>query len=115
MERKGARQAGSRKSGCPGPSQRVATSDEAVAALGATTEMRDPYTAGHQRRVACIAVEIGKLLGLDKTWLANAVKATGNYGEIFERNVGPKSPLGLPRGINNLWNKGGVVYPMPIR
>ena len=57
----------------------------------------------------------GKLLGLDRAWLANAVKATGNYGEIFERNVGPKSALGLPRGINNLWSKGGVVYPMPIR
>jgi general L-amino acid transport system substrate-binding protein len=57
----------------------------------------------------------GKLLGLDKAWLANALKATGNYGEIFERNVGPKSLLGLPRGINNLWNRGGVVYPIPIR
>ena len=59
--------------------------------------------------------DTGKLLGLDKVWLANAVKATGNYGEIFERNVGSKSALGLPRGINNLWSKGGLVYPMPIR
>ena len=59
--------------------------------------------------------DTGKLLGLDKSWLASAIKATGNYGEIFERNVGPKSLLGLPRGINNLWNKGGVVYPIPIR
>lgn len=59
--------------------------------------------------------DTGKLLGLDKAWLARAIKATGNYGEIFERNVGPKSPLGIPRGLNNLWNKGGVVYPMPIR
>lgn len=57
----------------------------------------------------------GKLLGLDKDWLLRAVKATGNYGEIFERNVGPKSPLGLPRGMNNLWSKGGVVYAPPVR
>jgi general L-amino acid transport system substrate-binding protein len=57
----------------------------------------------------------GKLLGLDKAWLANAIRATGNYGEMFERNVGSMSPLGLPRGLNNLWNKGGVIYPMPIR
>ena len=57
----------------------------------------------------------GKLLGLDKDWLLRAVKATGNYGEIFERNVGPKSPLGLPRGLNNLWSKGGVVYAPPVR
>ena len=59
--------------------------------------------------------DTGKLLGLDKEWLARAVKTTGNYGEIFERNVGPKSPLQLPRGLNNLWNKGGVQYAHPIR
>ncbi len=59
--------------------------------------------------------DTGKLLGLDKEWLARAVKATGNYGESFERNVGPKSPLGLPRGINNLWNKGGLMYAYPVR
>jgi general L-amino acid transport system substrate-binding protein len=67
------------------------------------------------QRMLGISEDTGKLLGLDRAWLANAVKATGNYGEIFERNVGPRSLLGLPRGINNLWNKGGVVYPIPIR
>ena len=41
--------------------------------------------------------------------------ATGNYGEIFERNVGPQSALKLPRGLNNLWNKGGLQYAPPIR
>ncbi|MBA2963409.1 MULTISPECIES: amino acid ABC transporter substrate-binding protein [Ramlibacter] len=59
--------------------------------------------------------DTGKLLGLDKDWLARAVKATGNYGEIFERNVGPKSALALPRGSNNLWNKGGLMYAPPVR
>jgi general L-amino acid transport system substrate-binding protein len=59
--------------------------------------------------------DTGKLLGLDKDWMAKALKATGNYGEIFERNVGPKSPLGLPRGVNNLWNKGGLMYAYPLR
>ena len=59
--------------------------------------------------------DTGKLLGLDKEWLARAIKATGNYGEMFERNVGPKSALGLPRGVNNQWNKGGLMYAMPIR
>ena len=57
----------------------------------------------------------GKLLGLDHDWLARAIKATGNYGEIFERNVGPKSVLQLPRGLNNLWTKGGLQYAMPLR
>jgi general L-amino acid transport system substrate-binding protein len=59
--------------------------------------------------------DTGKLLGLEKEWMARAIKATGNYGEIFERNVGPKSALGLPRGVNNLWNKGGLMYAYPIR
>ena len=59
--------------------------------------------------------DTGKLLGLDKEWAARAIKAVGNYGEMFERNVGPKSALGLPRGINNLWNKGGIMYAPPVR
>ena len=59
--------------------------------------------------------DTGKLLGLDKDWLVRAIKATGNYGEIFERNVGPKSPLALPRGTNNLWSKGGLIYAPPVR
>ncbi|MDH4061993.1 MAG: amino acid ABC transporter substrate-binding protein [Aquincola sp.] len=59
--------------------------------------------------------DTGKLLGLDKSWAANAIKAVGNYGEIFERNVGPKSALGLPRGMNNLWSSGGLMYAPPIR
>ena len=59
--------------------------------------------------------DTGKLLGLDKEWAAKAIKATGNYGEIFERNVGPNSALGMPRGINNLWNKGGIMYAPPVR
>jgi general L-amino acid transport system substrate-binding protein len=59
--------------------------------------------------------DMGKLLGLDREWALRAVKAVGNYGEMFERNVGPKSALGLPRGLNNLWNKGGLQYAPPVR
>jgi len=66
-------------------------------------------------RMLGLTDDSGKLLGLDKEWLARAIKSVGNYGEIFERNVGPKSDLHLPRGINNLWNKGGIQYAMPIR
>ncbi|RZI85037.1 MAG: amino acid ABC transporter substrate-binding protein [Rubrivivax sp.] len=58
---------------------------------------------------------MGQLLGLDKAWAARAVKAVGNYGEVFERNVGKGSPLKLPRGLNNQWNKGGLMYGAPIR
>ena len=59
--------------------------------------------------------DTGKLLGLDKDWAYRAVKATGNYGEIFERHVGPKTSIGLPRGVNNLWTKGGLMYAPPVR
>ena len=59
--------------------------------------------------------DTGKLLGLEKDWMVKAVKAVGNYGEIFERNVGPKTPLALPRGQNNQWNKGGQMYAFPVR
>jgi general L-amino acid transport system substrate-binding protein len=59
--------------------------------------------------------DIGKHLGLDKEWLVRAIKAVGNYGEIFERNVGPKTALALPRGSNNLWNNDGLIYAPPLR
>jgi general L-amino acid transport system substrate-binding protein len=59
--------------------------------------------------------DIGKLLGLDKEWLVHALKAVGNYGEIFERNVGPKTALALPRGANNQWSNGGQMYAYPLR
>jgi general L-amino acid transport system substrate-binding protein len=59
--------------------------------------------------------DTGKLLGLDKDWMFRVIKSEGNYGESFERNVGPKTPLNLPRGVNNLWNKGGLMYAYPIR
>ncbi|MEY4753133.1 MAG: hypothetical protein RJA44_808 [Pseudomonadota bacterium] len=59
--------------------------------------------------------DLGKLLGLDREWLARALKAVGNYGEIFERNLGDKTPVGLPRGRNALWNQGGLMYALPLR
>ena len=67
------------------------------------------------QRILGTSEDTGKLLGLDKEWAYRAIKAVGNYGEIFERNVGPKSTLKLPRGANNLWSKGGLVYAPPVR
>ena len=67
------------------------------------------------QRLLGTSEDTGKLLGLDKDWAYRAIKAVGNYGEIFERNVGPKSALKLPRGVNNLWNKGGLMYAPPVR
>jgi general L-amino acid transport system substrate-binding protein len=58
---------------------------------------------------------LGEQLGLTKDWLVRIVKAVGNYGEMFERNVGSGSKLGIARGLNNLWSKGGIQYAPPIR
>ena len=58
---------------------------------------------------------MGKSLHLDEKWAYNAVKQVGNYGEIFERNVGKDSPLKLDRGVNALWSNEGLMYAMPIR
>jgi general L-amino acid transport system substrate-binding protein len=67
------------------------------------------------QRLTGATEDTGKNLGLDRDWLLRAVQATGNYGEIFERNVGPKTALALPRGLNNQWNKGGLMYAYPVR
>ena len=59
--------------------------------------------------------DFGQRLGLDNRWMLNAIKAGGNYGEIFERNVGGASQLKLSRGLNGLWTHGGLMYAIPYR
>ena len=57
----------------------------------------------------------GEQLGLTKDWAVRIIKLVGNYGESFERNVGQGSPLKIERGLNKLWNQGGIQYAPPIR
>lgn len=57
----------------------------------------------------------GEELGLTKDWAARIIRHVGNYGEVYERNVGARSKLGIPRGLNQLWNAGGIQYAPPIR
>jgi general L-amino acid transport system substrate-binding protein len=57
----------------------------------------------------------GKALGLDEKWAYNIIKQVGNYGEVFERNVGKDTPLKLERGLNDLWTKGGLMYTPPFK
>jgi general L-amino acid transport system substrate-binding protein len=54
-------------------------------------------------------------MGIDRRWAYNAIKAVGNYGEVFDRNLGKDSPINLPRGLNDLWTRGGLMYAPPIR
>lgn len=58
---------------------------------------------------------IGAAIGLDDKWSYNVVKAMGNYAEIYERHLGPNTPIGLARGVNALWTKGGLLYTPPFR
>jgi len=67
------------------------------------------------RRLLGNAGDHGPLMGLDKRWAYHAIKAVGNYGEIFERNLGQSSPVKLERGLNALWTKGGLMYAPPVR
>ncbi|MBR0870261.1 amino acid ABC transporter substrate-binding protein [Bradyrhizobium tropiciagri] len=67
------------------------------------------------RRLVGSEDEFGRQLGLGQDWAARAVRAVGNYGEIFERNVGTQSRLSIPRGLNALWTRGGILYAPPVR
>ena len=57
----------------------------------------------------------GEALGLTNDWAYRIIKAVGNYGESFERNVGQGSSLKIARGLNALWTKGGLQYGLPVR
>ena len=67
------------------------------------------------RRLLGVEGEFGKGIGLDNDWVVRIIKGVGNYGEIYERNVGPNTPLKIARGQNNLWTKGGLQYAQPVR
>jgi general L-amino acid transport system substrate-binding protein len=67
------------------------------------------------KRILGVTPGAGKSLGLDEKWAYNAIKLVGNYGEIFDRNLGKDTELKFERGINNLWTRGGLIYAMPIR
>ncbi|NER31106.1 MAG: amino acid ABC transporter substrate-binding protein, partial [Symploca sp. SIO1C4] len=59
--------------------------------------------------------DLGEQLGLSKDFMAQAIKKVGNYGEIYDRNLGAKTPFNLERGQNEIWEKGGLMYAPPFR
>src|SRR6187549_4244167 len=86
--------------------------------LGITQKNADEMAKSDKpelKRVFGTDGNLGEQLGLTKDWVSRIVKAVGNYGESFERNVGSGSKLGIARGLNQLWNKGGIQYSPPIR
>ncbi len=87
--------------------------------LGVTSQNVDDQKAKSTnpevRRLLGVEGDMGQGLGLPNDWGYQAIKQVGNYGEIFERNLGPSTPLKIERGLNAQWTKGGLQYAMPIR
>lgn len=67
------------------------------------------------KRLLGLEGDTGAMLGLDKEWAKRAIAANGNYGEIFEANIGAATPIKLERGLNALWTQGGLQYAPPVR
>jgi general L-amino acid transport system substrate-binding protein len=87
--------------------------------LGITSQNVDDMKANTQnpdvKRLLGVEGDFGQGLGVDNAWAYNVVKQVGNYGEIFEKNLGASSPLKIERGQNALWKDGGLQYGMPVR
>jgi len=78
-------------------------------------ERRRTSTNPNTRRLLGVTPELGQALKLDPAWAYNVIRAIGNYGELYERTMGESTPVALPRGPNNLWNNGGLLYALPMR
>ena len=78
-------------------------------------EVASSSTDPEVRRLLGIEGDMGKMMGLDNDWAKRAIAASGNYGEIFEANIGLATPIKLARGLNALWTQGGLQYAPPFR
>ena len=87
--------------------------------LGVTSENVDDLLMNTNnpevKRLLGLEGSLGSKLGLTDDWAANVIRTMGNYSEIFERHIGVNTPVGLARGLNALWNKGGILYAAPFR
>jgi general L-amino acid transport system substrate-binding protein len=86
--------------------------------LGVTSENLDEMLESEDpniRRLLGVEGDLGAKLSLPNDFVAAAIRAVGNYGEIYDRNLGPDTPFALPRGLNNLYSNGGIQYAMPLR
>jgi len=86
--------------------------------LGISSKTIDDAMKSNQpeiRRLLGVEGNFGEQLGLGKDWVVRIIRQVGNYGEVFERNVGAGSKLGISRGLNRLWTKGGIQYGPPVR
>ncbi len=78
-------------------------------------ELAKSSTNPEVQRLLGTTDDLGKMVGLDAEWAKRAIKAGGNYGEIFAATIGEQTPIGLARGLNAQWTQGGLMYAMPFR
>jgi general L-amino acid transport system substrate-binding protein len=78
-------------------------------------EMRRTSQNPNTRRLLGVTPELGQSIHLDANWAYNVIRTMGNYGEIYDRTMGPNTAVALPRGPNQLWNQGGLLYALPMR
>jgi general L-amino acid transport system substrate-binding protein len=87
--------------------------------MGITSANVDSMAAGTNNpeinRILGTEGELGAMLGLDKDWAMRIIKSVGNYAEVFEKNIGESTPIGLARGLNAQWTNGGLLYTPPFR
>ncbi|MFC7735215.1 amino acid ABC transporter substrate-binding protein [Roseomonas sp. GCM10028921] len=93
----------------------VIQAEESGVTAANVDEVKRTTTNPDTRRLLGVTPELGQSLKLDPNWVVNIVKAVGNYGEIYERHMGPKTQVGLARGPNELWTRGGLLYALPMR
>jgi general L-amino acid transport system substrate-binding protein len=78
-------------------------------------QMRRTSPSPNTRRLLGVTPELGEALRLDRAWAYNVVRAVGNYGEVYDRHLGKDSAVQLPRGLNELWSRGGLMIAPPMR
>jgi general L-amino acid transport system substrate-binding protein len=87
--------------------------------LGVTQQNAEQMRASSQnpsiRRLLGAVPDLGQAVKLQPSWMFDVLRAVGNYGELYDRNLGPNTPIGLPRGANDLWTRGGLMYAWPLR
>ncbi|RMF36017.1 MAG: amino acid ABC transporter substrate-binding protein [Alphaproteobacteria bacterium] len=93
----------------------IAAEELGVTSANVTEMSKGPTGNPEINRMLGTEGDFGAMLGLSPDWAVQVILAVGNYGEIFERNIGEKTPVGLARGLNALWTQGGLLYAPPFR
>jgi general L-amino acid transport system substrate-binding protein len=91
------------------------TAEELGVTSANVTEMATSSGNPEVKRLLGTEDTLGAMLGLDAEWAQRAIATQGNYGEIFAKNIGEETPIGLARGLNAQWTNGGLIYSPPFR